>query len=481
MAGSHSFFTITQITMSLTNKRIASIDIVRGITIAGMVLCANIGYYSDLPAWMFHAQTPPPTYAFNPDVPGITWVDLVFPFFIFAMGAAFPFAMRKRMEKGESWLSMCGSLVKRWLTLTIFALILGNAYASPGADFPAWQIQIFKIALWVALFLSLVRVNVSKAAEGLKKHVGTAVNVAGIAMLAVLTVIHTRYFGLSLSRWSSDIIIMILAVIALWGGILWMLTKDNLRLRWLVILLIAAFKALDSYAPAALEFVPSFSGISWFFTWDWLQYLLIALPGSIVGDLILNHSRSGEPLKVDTKGVVAGALALIAALVQLWGLFTRNVLADFCISAVLAASFVALTWKQRNVYTNIGWIGFALMLLGIALDPVDGGITKDYCNLSYLFTTCGMTALVTAVLLMLEMKFGVKCRFVAGVGQNPMLAYTVTSFLIGPILSMLGILPALYALAAGSQFWGVMQGVIITFLMMAVTFAFTKMKLFWRS
>lgn len=32
--------------------------------------------------WMFHAQTPPPTYAFNPDVPGITWVDLVFPFFL---------------------------------------------------------------------------------------------------------------------------------------------------------------------------------------------------------------------------------------------------------------------------------------------------------------------------------------------------------------------------------------------------------------
>ena len=78
--------------MTLGNKRIASIDILRGITIAGMVLCANIGYYSDLPAWMFHAQTPPPTYAFNPDVPGITWVDLVFPFFLFAMGAAFPFA-----------------------------------------------------------------------------------------------------------------------------------------------------------------------------------------------------------------------------------------------------------------------------------------------------------------------------------------------------------------------------------------------------
>ena len=467
--------------MSLTNKRIASIDILRGITIAGMVLCANIGFNSDLPAWMFHAQTPPPTHAFNPDVPGITWVDLVFPFFLFAMGAAFPFALRRRIERGESKLSLVGGLVKRWFILTVFALILGNAYAVGATAQPIWQVQVFRISLWIALFLSLVRVKVSDAAQGLKKHFGTAVNIAGIAMLGVLTSVYTKWFGLPLSKGASDIIIMILAVIAIWGGGIWILTKDNLRLRWLVILLIAAFKALDSYAPAALEFVPSLHAISWFFTWDWLQYLLIALPASIVGDLILNYSRSGEPLNIDKKGVVAGALAFVAVVVQLWGLFTRNVLADFCISAVLAASFVVLTWKQRNVYSCIAWIGFALMLLGIALDPVDGGITKDYCNLSYLFTTGGMSALVTAVFLMLEMKFGVKCRFVAGVGQNPMLAYTVTNFLIGPILAMFGILPVLNSLAEGSQFWGVMQGVIITFLMMLVTFVFTKMKLFWRS
>lgn len=117
--------------MSIKAKtgRIASIDMIRGITIAGMVLCANIGFNSGLPAWMFHAQTPPPTYAFNPDVAGITWVDLVFPFFLFAMGAAFPLAMRKRLERGQSRWSVAGSLVKRWFILTLFALVLGNAYA----------------------------------------------------------------------------------------------------------------------------------------------------------------------------------------------------------------------------------------------------------------------------------------------------------------------------------------------------------------
>lgn len=466
--------------MSVGNKRIASIDILRGITIAGMVLCANIGFNSGLPAWMFHAQTPPPTYAFNPDVAGITWVDLVFPFFLFAMGAAFPFALRKRMERGESRWSLVGGLIKRWLILTIFAIVLGNAYSIWGTSQPAWQIRVFQIALWVSLFLSLVRVK-SPGQICWKRHLGTVVNITGVAMMAMLAVVYTKWFGLSLSRWSSDIIIMVLAVIAIWGGIIWMLTKDSLRLRWLVILLVAAFKALDSYAPQALNFVPSCTSVSWFFTWDWLQYLLIALPGSIVGDMILNHSRSGETLKVDRRGVAAGILAFVAVLVQLWGLFTRNVLADFCISAVLASAFVALTWKQRNVYSCVAWAGFALMILGIALDPVDGGITKDYCNLSYVFTTGGMAALVTAVLLLLEMRFGVKCSFVAGVGQNPMLAYTVTNFLIGPILALTGVLPMLYSVSEGSPLWGVLQGVIITLLMMSVTYLFTRLKLFWRS
>ena len=467
--------------MTLANKRIASIDILRGITIAGMVLCANIGYFSDLPAWMFHAQTPPPTYGFNPEVPGITWVDLVFPFFLFAMGAAFPFALRRRIERGESKVSIVRGLVKRWLILTLFALVLGNAYSAGSVAQPVWVVQIFKIVLWVSLFLALVRVKSSEAVPGLKKYIGTAVNLAGVAMLGLLAVTCTKYFGLQLSKWTSDIIIMILAVMAIWGGALWMLTKDNIRLRWLVILLIATFKALDSYAPTALDFVPSCSAIGWFFSWDWLQYLLIVLPASVIGDMILSHSRSGESLEIDRKGIIAGVLAFAAVVVQLWGLFTRNVLADFCISAVLAAAFVALTWKNRNLCSDVAWIGFALMLVGIALDPVDGGITKDYCNLSYLFTTGGMAALVTSVLLMLEMRFGLSCKFVAGVGQNPMLAYTVTNFLIGPILSAVGLLPLLYGLAAGSQFWGVMQGVLITLAMMAVTYAFTKLKLFWRS
>ncbi len=460
--------------------RIATVDMLRGIAIAGMILCANIGFNSGLPAWMFHAQTPPPTYAFNPDVAGLTWVDLVFPFFLFPMGAAFPLAMRKRMENGSSRLAMTGTLIKRWLILTIFALILGNAYAIGGASRPSWQIFIFMIATWAGMFLSLVQLKMKEAA-GWRRHLGTAVNISGYVMLAALAVILSRWFGITPDKDRCDIIIMILANVALWGGLIWMLTKDNIRLRWLVFMLIATFKALDSYVPEALSFVPSCSAVSWFFNWEWLQYLLIAIPGSIVGDMLMEHSRSGDEISMGKKDVWAGIIALAAVFAQLWLLYTRRIQADLSFSAALFTAFAMLSGFKKNIFTKTAQIGFVLLICGIIFDPIDGGITKDYCNLSYLFTTCGMAALLTAFLIMLEVRFNVKAQFLTGVGQNPMIAYTVTTFLIGPLLNLAGLLPMLYSLSEGSQFWGVAQGVIITALMMCATFAFTKLKLFWKS
>ena len=190
---------------------------------------------------------------------------------------------------------------------------------------------------------------------------------------------------------------------------------------------------------------------------------------------------SGEAVRIDTYHITAGVIALVAMLVQLWGLFTRHILADFVISAVLGIAFVALTWKRRNIMTWLGYFGFAFMLVGIIFDPIDGGITKDHCNLSYMITTTGMTALTGAFVLALELKWQIKGRGLSGSGQNPMLAYTVTNFLTGPILTMCGITAWLDAISVGSPFWGVVRGLVFTLLMVAVTCFFTKKKLFWRS
>ena len=455
------------------NKRIITIDILRGITIFAMILCANIGYYSNLPAWMFHAQTPPPTYAFNPDLPGITWVDLVFPFFLFTMGAAFPLAMRKKIEKGVSKWEITGNLFRRWLSLTIFAIFLGNAYQIGGSARPDIIKGIFSVALWGVMFMALVRLPDEKK--------GRLVNNAGLLLTIAMAVISVDYLGLSLSRWNSDIIIMILANVAIFGGLIWMFTSNNIRLRWLILFFIAGLKAISSYTPEALSWVPSFSCIGWFFNWSFLQYLVIAIAGSIVGDKLLDASRAEKKTEIDKWHITASIIALTAMIIQLWGLFTRHILADFIISAALGCTFVAMTYKLRNIVSWLGYFGFAFMLIGIIFDPIDGGITKDYCNLSYMLTTTGMTALTGAFVLALELKWHIKGRGLSGCGQNPMLAYTVTNFFTGPIIAMCGIGAWLNTICVGSPFWGVVRGLVYTLLMVAVTCFFTKKKLFWRS
>ena len=87
------------------NNRALSIDALRGYAIITMVLSATI-VHGVLPGWMHHAQVPPPDHIFNPDLPGLTWVDMVFPAFLFALGAALPFSVGRKFAKGESKLHL---------------------------------------------------------------------------------------------------------------------------------------------------------------------------------------------------------------------------------------------------------------------------------------------------------------------------------------------------------------------------------------
>ena len=86
--------------MSLNSvRRAIGLDALRGFAILAMFLSGLLPFYSNtLPNWMYHAQVPPPLHKFNPNLPGLTWVDLVFPFFIFSMGSAIPLALTKRIE-----------------------------------------------------------------------------------------------------------------------------------------------------------------------------------------------------------------------------------------------------------------------------------------------------------------------------------------------------------------------------------------------
>ena len=84
--------THTEAPTAVPTRRAHSLDALRGYAIMTMILAATEAF-GILPAWMYHAQEPPPTHVFNPHIYGITWVDLIFPFFLFSMGAAIPLSL----------------------------------------------------------------------------------------------------------------------------------------------------------------------------------------------------------------------------------------------------------------------------------------------------------------------------------------------------------------------------------------------------
>ncbi|MCQ2153753.1 MAG: DUF5009 domain-containing protein [Bacteroidales bacterium] len=441
------------------NRRVGAIDALRGLTIFLMILCAAIGHGSGLPAWMFHCQTPPPDYAFHPEVRGITWVDMVFPIFIFSLGAAIPFWLGRRLEKGDSLPSVAVQVVKRFIVLVCFSFTLGHGSAIEATSCPQIMCGVVQFALWLCLFAALVRTQ---------RH---WLNAAGwAAAVGIFLWMHFSY-GLEFDWKHNDCIITLLAWVVLMGGFVWLATRDDFRWRMAVILAVVLAK---------------------FFGLGFVQYLVIALPATMVGDILKGTDAVGAAPRAEAgrrpqRFGLTAFVALAAVGIQFWGLYTRHVPADLGLTLALAAAFAlasrdALSRPARcGAASQTALMGFALLLAGICFDFVDGGIAKDHCNLSYLFATGGMSALLLYFLLWVESRAGLS-RLLVLSGRNPMIAYTIAWSVICPILFLTGFQGWFDGLCAGPHPWlGLLRGLIIAFITTGVTCVFTKLEIFWKS
>lgn len=122
------------------HQRLLALDILRGITIAGMILVNNPGSWSHVYAPLRHA-------AWN----GLTPTDLVFPFFMFIMGISTYISLRKYNFAFSP--SAAGKIIKR--TVIIFAIGLGIAWFAllcyTGNALPFADIRILGVMQRLAL------------------------------------------------------------------------------------------------------------------------------------------------------------------------------------------------------------------------------------------------------------------------------------------------------------------------------------------
>ena len=470
-----------------TTQRAYALDALRGYAIITMVLSATVAS-GILPGWMYHTQTPPPDHVYNSALSGLTWVDLVFPFFLFSMGAAFPFSIGRKMEKGEGVLRLIGDAVLRGLQLTFFAIFIQHFYPyvlSSPQDPRAWGLALVAFAL---LFPMFMRIPLQ-----MPKWVHTLIKLSayGVAFWLMITV---RYAdGRTWSLDSSNIIILLLANMATFGSIVYILTKRNRLARLAVLFCFMAVYLSSTVEGSWAQAVLHFSPFPWMYQFRYLQYLFIVIPGSFAGEYLSQWMKAREEnLHVESKkdhqlSVVLLVITVLLFVSNLYFLYLRmQIINLFVTSFLLITGLIALhkdDGYNRKLWQNLFYVGAYLLFLGLCFEAFQGGIKKDPPSYSYFFVSSGLGFMCLLAL-------NIVCDFYACIrstkflvmsGQNPMIAYVAGDLLIMPLFGLLGITTPMFDFFRQNVYLGVLQGIVLTSLSVLVTLFFTRIHWFWRT
>ncbi len=466
-------------THSITTRS-QSLDALRGISILLMVLSGSIAFGGVLPAWMYHAQEPPPDHVFRPELPGITWVDLVFPFFLFSMGAAIPLAYSKRIKNGEPKSSMIGHSCGRFLLLAFFGLFLPHAnprLLSAGTETTAYGC-LLSLCAYAFLFLVYCRWG-GKWQPVIK----AALIGSGLIFLWLYP-----FSGGGFNAYNGNIIIVLLADMALFGGILWVFTNGHPLIRIGVLPFIMAILLAGNANGTINSVIFNFTPAPWLYKFFYLKYLFIIIPGTIAGDWMLSHIKEG---KASSGGSFAYPAALLLAGIIISNvafLYLRWLFLNLSITLLLGGILVFLFRKagyfngRDIIFGNFLKAGLYLLLLGLFFEAYENGIKKDHSTYSYYFVCSGLAFLALLLLNMLETKkaFPRIFRWLSDTGKNPMIAYSTGSLLLIPLLKLTHLDVFIDQLNSNAM-EGLLRGIIFTSLVSAVTVFFTRKKVFWRT
>jgi predicted acyltransferase len=474
-----------------SQHRALALDALRGLAILAMLLSGQLPFDGNaLPAWMYHAQVPPPDFRFNPQTYGITWVDLVFPFFLFSMGAAFPLALAKRMENKTPPWKLVWFVLERGLLLGFFALFVQLIRPYTLAKSPTTATWLLALLGFFIFFPILMRLP-----DVWSRTAKISVRVTGwfAALLFCAFMTYPDGSGFKLTR--SDIIIVVLTNMAVFGSAIWMLTRDNWLPRIGVIGLVLALRM--SNMPVGLDGwvhdLWTTSPAPWIYSLYYLQYLCIVIPGTIAGDMILQWLRRPAPTLgtvVKSWPLAQYAMILVTmislvlfALIGLkarWLMETAIAIFTLClIGWMLVRDPVNETEKlfQKLFHWAIYWL-----VLGLILETYEGGIRKDRATVSYYFITSGLAICTLIALTILIDVWNQRrwFRLLIDNGQNPMIAYAGINNFITPVLALTGGATLLTHFAT-SPWRGFCKGAIITLLMALVVSFLTRRKIFWRT
>jgi predicted acyltransferase len=460
-----------------------SLDALRGFAILAMVLASSIAF-GILPGWMYHAQEPPPGHLFNPGLPGITWVDLVFPFFLFSMGAAFPLAFHKRIQSGEPTWKLIFHITQRYILLVIFAIFTLHARAGVISAAPGTEEQFLSIACFILLFFMYYKWEKEKSSRMIW-------GIKSLSFLMAITFLFVMPFadGKGVQLHHSDIIIIVLANMAFFGSLIWLGTRNYPVLRIALLPFVMAIFLASDTEGSWNKILFDWSPFDWMYQFYYLKYLFIILPATLAGEWLL--SLKEEKLQVDANGkksrTATAFVCIVLILLNVLFLYLRLILLNLFITAIIIALLFSLLKRNAcnhvsSCHKRLAMAGSYLLFLGLFFEAFEGGVKKDPSTYSYYFITGGLAFFALLAFEFLELSGNGKTirQFLASNGKNPMVAYVTGNLLLLPLLNITGAIQFFNLM--GSNVWaGVLRGFLFTGIVSLITIWFVKKKWYWKT
>jgi heparan-alpha-glucosaminide N-acetyltransferase len=390
-------------------ERLTSLDAFRGLVILTMTFVNYLAGVKHIPAWARHM----------PDkADGYTFVDVVFPAFLFIVGVALPLALHKRMAPGESVLSLLRRVFVRSASLILLGVIMVNgsfySAAATGMSRNLWYLlaMLAVVALW-----SMYPTAVSRPTRRLLLALRI---LAGLVLAGLLLVFRSKSSA-------GDVVWLQHS----WWGILGLIG-------WAYLVCSLAYLACRGSSTALM-------GVLGF---------MIAL---FIGD---KHGA------LDWLGPVHNFIGVGAVL--------GSTAADVMIGVLVGNCFVgeraSLSPAARVRFCLL--FGIGLYLAGMLLRPLHG-INKNAATDAYTLVTGGICCL--SFLLVYVVTDVAQLRGWAGplvlVGQNALLAYVLPGIL-NNLAAVVGWPGALYQY--GSGWAGAINSAVLTVLVLLITWGATK-------
>ncbi len=393
--------------------RISSIDALRGFTMFMMIFVNDLaGAGKIAPDWMVHYSDRHK----GPGVSGMTFVDLVFPGFLFIVGMSIPIALSSRIAKGDPLWKLLLHVVVRTVSLLAIGILMVNGESHPSAKemgFSAntWYVVMFSSALLAFCTISPPNRSAGDMAKRLCRALTILLRTAGMAGMAwaawtfrnknggrIISLdpfyIHTSWYGiLGLIGWAYLV-----------AAIVFLVFRTNRTAILGCIALLLCLFAADRKGLFENFFLSHIVGIGE----DLGSLASISTAGVLLGTLLLEPNDG----KLDFKG-------------SFWSTYIGIYVVRNPLLSRIAYGLWGTKWTRFTLLFIAGCAAAAFLL------TPQWGISKNNATPAWCLWSCAITAAIWLLFYFLadvwQLKFISKPLAVAG--QNVLLAYILSEMM----------------------------------------------------